>query len=101
LPIFLTIQKLEIQFSVRGFAAALKPEPFNGTFYRRWHARMILWLSAMNCYHTAQGKPEQFTLEEESSFETADDLFRGVVISALDAKYIDSYITHTTAKELL
>jgi hypothetical protein len=54
----------------------------------------------MNCYHTAQGKPEQFTPEEESSFETADNLFRGAVISALDAKYIDSYITHTTAKEL-
>jgi hypothetical protein len=54
----------------------------------------------MNCYHAAQGKPEQFTPEEESSFETADILFRGAVISALDAKYIDSYITHATAKEL-
>jgi hypothetical protein len=54
----------------------------------------------MNCYHAAQGKPKQFTQEEESSFETADDLFRGAVISALDAKYIDSYITHATSKEL-
>jgi hypothetical protein len=43
---------------------------------------------------------EQFTQEEESSFETADNLFRGVVISALDAKYIDFYITHATIKEL-
>jgi hypothetical protein len=98
--IFLTIQKPDRQFSVKGFAAALKPEPFNDTFYKRWRARMILWLTTMNCYHTAQGKPEQFTPEEESSFETADNLFRGAVISALDAKYIDSYITHTTAKEL-
>jgi short subunit fatty acids transporter len=56
---------------------------------------MILWLTAMNYYHAAQGKPEQFTPEEESSFEMADNLFRGAVISALDAKYIDSYITHT------
>jgi hypothetical protein len=94
LPNFLIIQKPDRQFSVRGFAAALKPEPFNGTFYIR-RARMILWLTAMNCYHAAQGKSEQFTPEEESSFEMVDNLFRGAVISALDAKYIDSYITHT------
>jgi hypothetical protein len=54
----------------------------------------------MNCYHAAQGKPKQFTQEGESPFETADDLFHGAVISALDAKYIDSYIMHATAKEL-
>jgi hypothetical protein len=32
LPNFLTIQKPDRQFSVRGFAAALKLEPFNATF---------------------------------------------------------------------
>jgi hypothetical protein len=36
---------------------------------------MILWLTAMNCYHVAQGKPEQFTPEEERMFEVADNLF--------------------------
>jgi hypothetical protein len=41
-------------FSVSGFAAALKPsEPFDGTFYKRWRSKMILWLNAMNCYHAA------------------------------------------------
>jgi hypothetical protein len=57
----------------------------------------------IDCYELlscAQGKPKQFTLEEESSFETVDNLFCGTVISALDAKYIDSYIMHPTAKEL-
>jgi hypothetical protein len=53
LILFLTIQKPDRQFSVRGFAAALKPEQFNSTFYKRWHARMILWLTSMNCYHAA------------------------------------------------
>jgi hypothetical protein len=100
LPNFLTIQKLDSQFSVRGFATALKPETFNGTFYKRWRARMILWLTTMNCYHAAQEKSEQFTPEEESSFETTANLFRGALISVLDAKYIDSYISHATAKEL-
>jgi hypothetical protein len=100
LPDYLTIQKPDRQFSVRGLATPLKPEPFNGTFYKRWRARMILWLIAMKCYHAAQGKSEQFTPEEESSFEMPDNLFRGAVISALDAKYNDSYIMHTTTKEL-
>jgi hypothetical protein len=57
----------------------------------------------VDCYELLSrctGKLEQFTPEEESSFATADNLFRGAVISALDAKYIDSYITHATAKEL-
>jgi hypothetical protein len=60
MPKFLTIQKSDIRhFSVSGFAAALKPsEPFDGTFYKRWHSKMVLWLTAMNCYHVAQGKPE-------------------------------------------
>jgi hypothetical protein len=45
-----TIQKPDIRhFSVSGFAAALKPsEPFDGTFYKWWHSKMILWLTAMN-----------------------------------------------------
>jgi hypothetical protein len=36
---------------------------------------MILWLTAMNCYHTVHGKPEQFTPEEERMFDIADNLF--------------------------
>ena len=61
---------------------------------------MILWLTAMSCYHAAKGKPEQFTPEEEQTFMAADNLFRGAVISAFDKKYVDNYIICTTAKEL-
>ena len=77
IPIFLTIQKPDIRhFSVSGFVVALKPsEPFYGTFYKKWHSKMILWLTAMNYYHAAQGKPEQFTPEEERMFDVADKLF--------------------------
>jgi hypothetical protein len=79
----------------------LKPsEPFDVTFYKRWRSKMILWLTAMNCYHAAQGKPEQFTPEEERMFDVADNLFRGAVIGALANKYVDSYLTCTSAKEL-
>ena len=101
MPKYLTIQKPDVrQFSVSGFAAALKPNAFDGAFYKRWRAQMIMWLTTMNCYQAANGKPEQFTPGEEERFKMADNLFRGAVISALADKYVDSYITCTSAKEL-
>jgi hypothetical protein len=73
---FLTIQKPDIrQFFISGFAAALKSSDFDGTNYKRWRAKMVLWLTAMNYYHAAQGKPEQFTPEEEQKFMVANNLF--------------------------
>ena len=51
---FLTIQKPYLrQFSVSGFAAALKPNKFDDKNFMIWHAKMVLWLTAMNCYHAA------------------------------------------------
>jgi hypothetical protein len=83
-------------FSVSGFAIALKPsEPFDETFYNTWRSKMILWLTAMNFYHAARGKSEQFT---PRMFDVADNLFRGAVIGALANKYVDSYVTCTYAK---
>jgi hypothetical protein len=60
-----TFQKSDIRhFSVSSFAAALKPsEPFDGTFYKRWRSKMILWLTAMNCYYAAQGNPNSSLLK--------------------------------------
>jgi len=56
---FLTVQKAEIShFSVSGFAAVLKLDNFDGSNYKRWRARMILWFTAMSCYHAAERKPE-------------------------------------------
>jgi hypothetical protein len=61
---------------------------------------MVLWLTAMSCYHAAEENLEQFTLEEEQKFLATDSLFGGAVISALDKKYVDSYIICTTTKNL-
>ena len=59
----------------------------------------------VDCYElisrrTTQGKPEQFTPEEEQKFLAANNLFRGTVISALHSKYENNYITCTTGKDL-
>ena len=46
LPKYVTFQKPNYrQFSVRGFAAVLKPDPFDGKNFLIWKAKMELWLT--------------------------------------------------------
>ena len=88
IPIILTIQKPNVRhFSVRGFAAVLKPDPFDGKNFLIWKAKMELWLTAMSCFHAAEGKPANLPPEDEAKFKAEDNLFRGAVISALDTKF--------------
>jgi hypothetical protein len=54
----------------------------------------------MNIIHVANGKPEQFTPEEEQAFMATDNLFRGVVISVLVENLVDFYLTATSGMEL-
>jgi hypothetical protein len=99
--IFLTFQKPKVRhFSVRGFASMLKPDPFGGKNFLIWKAKMELWLTAMSCYHAAEGKPANLPPEDEAKFKAKDNLFRGAVISALDTKFQKSYIILPTGKEL-
>jgi hypothetical protein len=102
MPKSLTIQKLDCcdRLSVTSFAAALKPNAFDGSNYKRWRDRMIHWLCAMNIIHVVKGMPEQFTPEEEQAFTAADNLFSGVVISVLVENLVDFYLTVTSGKEL-
>jgi hypothetical protein len=101
MPIFLTIQKPNVRhFSVRGFVAVLKPDPFDSKNFLIWKAKMELWLTAMSCYHAAEGKPVNILPEDEAKFKADDNLFRGAVISALDTKFQKSYIILPTGKEL-
>ena len=101
LSIILTIQKPNFRhFSVRGFAAVLKPDPFDGKNFLVWKAKMELWLTAMSCYHISDGKPANLPSEDEAKFKADDNLFRGAVISALDPKFQKSYIILPTGKEL-
>jgi hypothetical protein len=88
MPIILTIQKPNVRnFSVRGFADVLKPNPFDGKNFLIWKTKIELWLTAMSCYHGAEGKPTNLPPEEEAKFKADDNLFRGAVISALDTKF--------------
>jgi hypothetical protein len=67
IPIILTIQKPNVRHcSVRGFAAMLKPGPFDGKNFLIWKAKMELWLTAMSCYHAAEVKPANLLPEDEA-----------------------------------
>jgi hypothetical protein len=101
MPIFLTFQKPNVRhFSIRGFAAVLKPDPSDGKNLLIWKTKMELWLTAMSCFHAAEGKHVNLPPEDEAKFKAEDNLFRGAVISALDTKFQKSYIILPTGKEL-
>ena len=59
LLIFSTIQKPNMcrQFLIQGFAAALKPAPFTGTYFKRWQTKTTLWLTTMNVFWVVSVTP--------------------------------------------
>ena len=53
MPIFSTIQKpyyRRYDFTMAGFADALRPDKFTGVHFKRWQIRVTLWLTAMKCF---------------------------------------------------
>ena len=102
MPKFLTIQKPYVnnRLSVAGFAASIKPNIFDGSNYKCWRERVTLWLTAMNIMHVIQGKPEQFTPEEERAFVAADNLFRGAIMSVLAESLVDTYLLLPSGKDV-
>ena len=101
-PIFLTIQKPDSvnRLSVASFASSIKPPLFTGSNYQRWRERAILWFTVMRVMYVTEGKPSQYTLEEESAFETSNNLFRGCLINVLAENLVDTYIHPTTGKQM-
>ena len=86
--------------SVSSFAATIKPPHFDGSNYKCWCERLILWLTAMRLMHVTEGKPDQYTPEEESAFDASDNLLRSCIISVLAENLVDSYVLLPTGKEL-
>ena len=73
-----TIQKPYFrQFTPSGFAASMKPPPFEGVNYKRWRTRAVLLFQTMSCYNAMQGEPEgELTPVQEEAFEKTDTLFK-------------------------
>ena len=93
MPSILTIQKHDRQFSVVGFASMLKPNVFEGTHYKRWGQRCILWLTSMHCYFVAEPRAVgPHTPDEERAFKYADTTFKAVILSVLGDTIVDAYV---------
>jgi hypothetical protein len=101
MPNFLTIQKHDRKFSVVGFAGLLKPNVFDGTYYKRWRQRCILWLTAMHGYFVAKPRAVGLhTLEEERAFQHADNTLKAAFLSVLGVTIVDAYVLLQTDKAM-
>ena len=71
----------------------LKPNVFEGTHYKRWRQRCILWLTAMHCYFVVERRSVgPHTPEEDRAFQDADTTFKGPIISVLGDSIVDAYV---------
>ena len=102
LPIFLTFQKRDNrQFSSVGFAGLLKPTPFEGTHYKRWRQKTILWLTSMNCFHVVHEQPTGVrTSDEERAFQNADITCKAALLSVIGDSLVDGYVSLPTGKAM-
>jgi hypothetical protein len=84
-----------------GFVDALRPASFPGMHFKRWQARVTLWLTAMGVFWVSNGKLEdQVTAEHEKAYEKANTLFVGAVIRAFLDHLQDVYLHNKTGKDM-
>jgi hypothetical protein len=105
LPIFSTIQKpyyrQSVDFTMAGFADALRPEKFSSVHFKRWQVKVHLWLTLMHEWEARLGIPaSEHSPKERKKFTDPNSLFVGYVISALADRLVDACMHITDAKEL-
>src|SRR3990170_1225408 len=102
LPIYSAIQKPMMcrNFSASGFTAALKPDKFTGTYFKRWQTKTTLWLTAMNVFWVTGVSTGTIATEQEKAFKEATDVFLGAVLTVIGDKLVDAYLHVRVAKDL-
>ena len=100
-----TIQKpycrQSVDFTMAGFADALRPDKFTGVHFKRWQVKCRLWLTVLHAWEARLGIPAgDHSPEERRKFTDANDVFVGCVISVLHDRLVDVYMHITDAKEL-
>jgi hypothetical protein len=93
-PRFLTFQKREYrQFSSVGFVGLLKPTPFEGTHYKRWCQKTIMWLSSMRCFYVVY-------VDEQRAFDHDDTTCKAALLSIIGDSLIEAYVQMLTGKAM-
>jgi len=104
MPNYSTIQKLyyrqSFDFTMAGFADALRPDKFIGVHFKRWQVKVCLWLVVLHAWEARLGIPTgDHSSEERRKFTDANKLFVECVISVLADGLVDVYIHIIDAKE--
>ena len=105
LPNYSTIQKpynrQSVDFTMAGFADALRPDKFTGVHFKRWQVKVRLWLTILHVWEARLGIPAgDHSPEERRKLTDANHVFVGCVISVLHDRLVDVYMHITDAKEL-
>ncbi|XBI47969.1 hypothetical protein VPH35_111806 [Triticum aestivum] len=87
-------------FSAGGFAAALKPDKFAGTYFKHWQTKTTLWLTAMNVFWVTDVSTGSIAPEQEKAFREATTVFLGAVLSVIGDKLVDTYLHVHVANDL-
>lgn len=83
------------------FTEALMTKKFSGVHFKKWQVRVILWLTAMNVFHTNKGKPGGIiTPKEEKKYVDVNIIFKGAILSVLVDRLFDMNMHYTYKKEL-
>ena len=88
MPNYSTIQKLyyrkSFDFTMAGFADALRPDKFTGVHSKRWQVEIRLWLVVLHAWEARLGIPTgDHSSEERRKFTDANKLFAEGVISVI------------------
>ena len=105
LPNISTTQKpyyrQSVDFTMAGFADALRPDKFTGVHFKRWQVNVRLWLTILHVWEARLGIPAgDHSPEERRKFTDANNIFMGCLISILHDRLVDVYMHITDAKEL-
>jgi hypothetical protein len=105
LPNYSIIQKLyyrqSVDFTMTGFADALRPDKFTGVHFKRWQVKVRLWLTILHVWEARLGIPAgDHSPEERRKLTDANHVIVGCVISVLHDRLVDVYMHITDAKEL-
>jgi hypothetical protein len=104
-PIFSTIQKpyyrQSVEFTMVGFADAMRLEKFSSVHFKICQVKVRLWLTVMHAWEARLGIPAgEHSAKESKNFTDANNLFMGCIISVLANRLVDVYMHVTDAKEL-
>jgi hypothetical protein len=79
----------------------LKLNVFDGSNYKRWRRRCILWMTSTHCFFVVEPRTVgSHTPEEDNAFLDADVRFRAGLLSVLGDTIVDAYVPLQSGKEM-